>query len=313
MCGIYKITNKINGKIYIGQAKNICTRWNEHYLLSRNEDLNHIKNDTSIIHQAIRKYHIENFTFEIVTLCDKDDLNDEERYFISYYNSLVPNGYNIVDGGNKGPEMRGEENPNSKLTETMVYDIRERYKNAERYKDVYLQYQDIVSVNTFHDVWIGKTWKHIHIDVYTEENKKKQRNNYDTVESHRHLQILEDKDIVHIRDLKNDGFSKKYVYDNYYSYININTFNDVWYNHTFKHIQSNHPIVSKKRCRTINQDGDLNPAAKFSKNDVIGILKRKNNGECIKDVYNDFKHVTYICFKNLWDRKTYKNIEEEKQ
>ncbi|MEE1084316.1 MAG: GIY-YIG nuclease family protein [Paludibacteraceae bacterium] len=311
MCGIYKITNKINGKIYIGQAKNICARWNEHYLLSRNEDLTHIQNDTSLIHRAIRKHHIENFTFEVLTLCDKDSLNEEEQYFISYYDSLVPKGYNILGGGNKGPEMHGEDNPNAKLTAEMVHEIRERYKNIETYRDVYASYQNIVSINTFHDVWIGKTWKHVHMDVYTEENKKKQRNNYDKVKSHNHCQVLNDEDILNIRNLKNDGFSRAFVYNTYYKHININTFSDVWYNRTFQHIQSDHPVVSAPRCRMANQDGVLNPSAKFSKDDVIEILKRKNAGEYIRNVYKDFNHVTYGCFKNLWDRKTYKNIEEK--
>ena len=51
MTGIYKITNKINKKIYIGKAINITTRWNQHYLDSFNDNIN----DNYIIHKAIRK------------------------------------------------------------------------------------------------------------------------------------------------------------------------------------------------------------------------------------------------------------------
>ena len=91
-CGIYKIENKINGKIYIGQSIEIERRWQKH--LSASDDF--------IVHQAIRKYGKENFIFSIVEECELIDLNEKENYWINFYQSIVPNGYNMIPGGSNG-------------------------------------------------------------------------------------------------------------------------------------------------------------------------------------------------------------------
>lgn len=84
--GIYKITNNITNKSYIGQSKNIEQRWVEH------------KNakDNYAIHKTIQKYGINNFTFEIIELCD--NLFEREKYWIKYYDTYL-NGYNETPGG----------------------------------------------------------------------------------------------------------------------------------------------------------------------------------------------------------------------
>lgn len=91
-CGIYKIENLTNGKIYIGQSVEIEQRWKKHL----------IAKDDFAIHQAIRKYGKNNFTFSIVEECKAELLNERECYWINYYNSIVPNGYNMIIGGSNG-------------------------------------------------------------------------------------------------------------------------------------------------------------------------------------------------------------------
>ena len=93
MIGIYSITNKINGKRYIGQSINIDNRWKEHI---RNID-NPNKNNT--IYKALRKYGLENFIFEVLEECTESELDDKEIYWIEYYDSYN-NGYNMNTGGN---------------------------------------------------------------------------------------------------------------------------------------------------------------------------------------------------------------------
>ena len=85
MIGIYKIENLINGKVYIGQSVHIERRWTEHCLPSAR----------SLIGKAIKKYGKENFSFQVLNECSKEKLNELEEYYISKYNSVVPNGYNI--------------------------------------------------------------------------------------------------------------------------------------------------------------------------------------------------------------------------
>ena len=67
-CGIYKITNQINGKSYIGQAIDIQTRWNKEK--TRAFDLNSLEYEKTLS-QAFRKYGLNNFTFEIIEQCEK--------------------------------------------------------------------------------------------------------------------------------------------------------------------------------------------------------------------------------------------------
>lgn len=87
MIGIYKITNNINGLCYIGQSIHIQRRWNEHCKPS----------STSCIAKAIKKYGKENFSFEVLEECETKDLDIKEKYWIEYYNSIIPNGYNIAE------------------------------------------------------------------------------------------------------------------------------------------------------------------------------------------------------------------------
>ena len=63
MIGIYKIKNKINNKIYIGQSKDINNRWKRHLYDARN-------GSSTLLHAAIRKYGIDNFEFSIVEQCE---------------------------------------------------------------------------------------------------------------------------------------------------------------------------------------------------------------------------------------------------
>ena len=88
---IYRIINRTNGKIYIGQTiRNLNQRWVEHCS----------KNTCPHLNNAIKKYGRDNFTIEeIFHTFTIEDLNWAEQYFISYYNSLTPNGYNLTTGG----------------------------------------------------------------------------------------------------------------------------------------------------------------------------------------------------------------------
>lgn len=86
---IYKITNIINNKVYIGQTKrNPRTRYNEHL---RNEE---------ILKYAGEKYGRENLILEIIEEnLSQAEANEKEKIYIKVYNSLVPYGYNLSEGG----------------------------------------------------------------------------------------------------------------------------------------------------------------------------------------------------------------------
>ena len=101
MCGIYKIQNLINGKIYIGQSVDIQYRFKNHKSESFNPKSNAY--DTAI-HRAIRKYGVDNFSFDIIEECDQEKLREREIYWIDYYQSFG-NGYNLTSGGEGVPTV----------------------------------------------------------------------------------------------------------------------------------------------------------------------------------------------------------------
>ena len=91
---IYKITNTINGKCYIGlTCRDINTRKYEHIQESKSDS--YFK-----IHQAIRKYGADKFIWEIIKydLTNIKEANEAEIYFIEKYDTYN-NGYNMTKGG----------------------------------------------------------------------------------------------------------------------------------------------------------------------------------------------------------------------
>lgn len=86
---IYKITNKVNNKSYIGQTRyTIEFRWKQHQH----------KKDNTYFHNAIHKYGVENFSIEILEECNIEDLNQKEIFYIAKYDTFK-NGYNLTIGG----------------------------------------------------------------------------------------------------------------------------------------------------------------------------------------------------------------------
>lgn len=113
---IYKITNLINNKIYIGQTQQLLKkRWARHKSNSRYIGC-------SAISDAIRKYGKENFIIEQIDFTSKlEELTIKEIYWMKHYNSLAPNGYNLI-----------EEGVSRKVTEKTKIKMRNSYKRARR-------------------------------------------------------------------------------------------------------------------------------------------------------------------------------------
>lgn len=95
VCGIYKITNKKDGRCYIGQSTDIGNRWTEHFKAAIGGTLTF---QTNKFYQAMATEGPESFTYEILEMCDRDKLNERERYWIEFYNSKEL-GYNTTIGG----------------------------------------------------------------------------------------------------------------------------------------------------------------------------------------------------------------------
>lgn len=127
VAGIYLITNKINGHMYVGGSINIKKRLNEH---KRGSDL-----ENQAIDRAILKYGKENFTYQIITELPADwkVIGKHEKYWINFYNTFEDkNHYNLTEGGGgtsgwkhsedfkkeQSKRMSGENNPFYNKTHT---------------------------------------------------------------------------------------------------------------------------------------------------------------------------------------------------
>ena len=96
MAIIYKITNLINGKIYIGETtRSFNRRWNEHKSQSFNKGHGYYYH----LHCAIRKYGLDNFSTAILEECEDNLRFEREHHYILKFNSLDPNGYNYLVSG----------------------------------------------------------------------------------------------------------------------------------------------------------------------------------------------------------------------
>ncbi|MDY0198922.1 MAG: GIY-YIG nuclease family protein [Tenuifilaceae bacterium] len=95
MAMIYKITNNLNGKSYIGQTSlSLQERWKLHLKDSRNKRF-----EKRPLYSAIRKYGEENFTKEVLEKnIPLEEIAEREIYWIKKYNSLE-DGYNATQGG----------------------------------------------------------------------------------------------------------------------------------------------------------------------------------------------------------------------
>ena len=118
---IYIIKNDINTKVYIGQSLNSERRFNEHCKGDYNN---------SLIDKAIQKYGKQHFWFEILE-SQIENYNEREKYWIKYYNSKVPFGYNILDGGDEPPIYYGDNNPNVRISDANVVSLKEDLKTTQ--------------------------------------------------------------------------------------------------------------------------------------------------------------------------------------
>lgn len=147
-CGIYRITNLINGKVYIGQSKNIRRRWKEHRnRYNRSSDHQH----DCPLYKAMRKYGLQNFQFNIECLCSPEELDVKEIEYIEKYSSYKEDrGYNLTLGGYT--HFKG-----NKITKEQAQGIIELLKNpvlsqTDIAKEYNVTQQLISSIN------IGESW-----------------------------------------------------------------------------------------------------------------------------------------------------------
>lgn len=235
MIGIYKIENLVNHKIYIGQSNNIQRRFKEH---KTKGEKSHIPVD-----YAIKKYGVENFSFEVIEECSLDKLNERESYWIEYFKSY-PNGYNCNVGGEQ--QSQGINNGRAKLTEDEVKIIRQAYKDHKRQKEIYENFKNKISWGNFQSIWQGKTWSHIMPEVYTEENRKYYMREATNGEKSPKA-TLTDEEVIIIRNRYINETAKS-IYVDFKDKLSFQTLQQILWGRHYNHL----PVYSKKKKQWID-------------------------------------------------------------
>ena len=149
---IYKITNKINNKSYIGQTKNYKRRFSNHRTKYKKTDG---QERNKLLYRAMRKYGIENFTFEVIDYCE--DYNEKEIFYISKFDSFN-NGYNMTIGGEEPPKHVGENSPFLKHTSDNHLKVKDLLMNSKLSKDEISQ-QTGYSKSAINRINNGAIWR----------------------------------------------------------------------------------------------------------------------------------------------------------
>lgn len=235
MIGIYKITKISNGKSYIGQSNNIKRRFKEHQTKGSSSRIP--------LDIAIQKYGINAFTYEIIEECPIEKLNEREKYWIKYYNT-IDNGYNCLEGGEQ--QSLGAFNGRAKITEQDVINIRKAYANHKKQKEVYEEYKDIISFSYFQNLWQGRSWAHIMPEVFTKENKQYYIYQNSKGSNGAFAQFTDD-EIIKIRK-RYVNESAKNIYKDYKNRVSFQTFQAMLWGRSYKNL----PIYKKKEKKWIN-------------------------------------------------------------
>lgn len=239
MVGIYKITNKANGKVYIGQSNNLTRRKREHF------DWNLSKKQ--YIDEIICDLGAENFEYEVIELCTSEMLDEREKYWISFYNSFY-DGYNKTKGG------AGDFYGNPKLTVEEVRYIRQAYANRERRQEVYQLFADKITYSGFCHVWDGSRWTEIMPEVYTEENKKYHQEITKFKKGEKHPSaLLTDVEVIEIRTRYQNETANQ-IWEDYKDKYSLGSFKQILTGVKYSHL----PIYKKTERRWINGEPSAN-------------------------------------------------------
>ena len=159
---IYKITNLINNKIYIGQSVNMKHRWEQHVSSSKH-------NPKNVIDRAIKKYGEENFSIEKIETVE--NYNEREKYWIQKFNSINPSiGYNVAVGGEgvgNGIESAVAKIAFQEKLNSIIDDIRNSKLNFNTIAE-----KDNITPGSVSEINNGRYYRQEDLEYPLRENKK---------------------------------------------------------------------------------------------------------------------------------------------
>lgn len=197
--GIYKITNTVNGKVYIGQSINIEKRWKRHiYELSKNRHGNlHLQS-------AWNKYGSSSFVFKVLKICSKEKLNYYETYYWEQYRNNCYNLHKTGEAHNVSEETKKKISESSKRKYELHPELRELHRKLRAGKPVIRKKpRKKITVKELRKI----KWKNKKIE---KRNKLKEAKRIRKLkEKIRHMKLTKRK-ILKIRQEIREEFDKKY-------------------------------------------------------------------------------------------------------
>lgn len=290
---LYKITNKINNKKYIGITNSYKRRFRQH-------KTNH--NPNSLICKAIQKYGENNFIFEVL----KENLSIQqacqlEQQYIKNENSLVPNGYNISKGGNINI---GSSNGRAKLTDEEVQYIKD-HRNLPMYV-LYDEFTEKISYDAFKEIY----WNHTYIDI--QPNVEMYPYNLEFSNQFTSNNKLDYYEIVELRKKYAQHIPWRQVYEKEYKEIfpNQMTFWNIYNGNKYKLVM---PEVFTKENKhfqaSTSHSGENNGRSKLTKEDVIKIRKlHEEDNISNSEIYKMYPQVSTTSIRNIINYKTWKTL-----
>ena len=248
---VYKITNTVNNKIYIGITTcSLEYRWSKHLAEGRRLQ------NSKPLYRAIRKYGPEKFRIEpIATTDDLKELGRLEHKYIKQYNSTNPAiGYNLTPGGESN---QWDANPSAQLTYDDVVKIRQVYANGKlRCHDCWQLYKDKISFDGFQKIWCRYTWQGILGEVYTPDNIEKHRHQTMHFGSDNYNARLDEQQVLQIRQY----YVNHTLQETYEAFGIDNGYSKDSFREVLTRTFSNIPIYRKqKKCWTLhNKIIDIN-------------------------------------------------------
>lgn len=297
---VYKITNKINNKIYIGVTNNYKKRWNNECSYPRDPKRR------QVIQEAIHKYGKNNFTFELLhSNLSLESAAEYENYYANKYNSYVPNGYNVAKCGEYHPNCKpqyGEKNGMAKLSDEEAQYILD-HRNQPMYV-LYDEFSSRISYQQFKQIYNHKCYKHLSTNV------EKYPYNIEFSNQFTSNNALEYDEVVELRIRYNNGEYWRSVYEDYKDKYNDEmAFWNVYVGNRYKLVM---PEVftkeNKHKHSSRSKSGSLNGRAKLTEKDVITIRKLYKEGMTTSELYEKYPQVTKTTIRGVINNKTWKHL-----
>lgn len=278
MIGIYKVIDLRNQKvIYVGQSIDIEDRICQHK-----------RRTQQLIDQYIHNEGLDNFSFETIEICDVSQLEEREIYWISFYNTMRPNGYNCVLGTPVGYNSIGENNTRACVNEEQVRQMREQCQTKTKL-EVWKNYSNLISYDAFRKIIDGMTWKHLPIL----DSKPELR-------SDRKRCKLTEEQVKDIRYRSEVLKQSRQEISQTYNWITTKSISRILNYETWKNID-NHGNREFKNNKF--------PRSKVSPDDVREIRRRANLGESGASISKDYPQISQSAVRLIINHKTWKNIE----